>query len=114
MDKKLDHKRKAVMVDEKLKKRALRYYHRCRNVAKTLGKYAYCSRSALYTWLKNEGFFGTIRNEMFCNEGRARMTVKKFIPYLENYLNWFKEKRIKESLGHESVIDRMREIGVAW
>ena len=43
------------MVDEKLKKRALRYYHRCHNMAKTLRKYPYCSRSVLYTWLKNEG-----------------------------------------------------------
>lgn len=43
------------MVDEKLKKRALRYYHRCHNMAKTLRKYPYCSRSAFYTWLKNEG-----------------------------------------------------------
>ena len=43
------------MVDEKLKKRALRHYHKCHNMAKTLRKYPYCSRSVFYTWLKNEG-----------------------------------------------------------
>ena len=43
------------MVDEKLKKRALRYYHRCHNMARTLRKYPYCSRSVFYTWLKNRG-----------------------------------------------------------
>ena len=61
-----------------------------------------------------EGFFGTIKNEMFYNEDQARMTVKEFIPYLEKYLNWFREKRIKESLGYKSMIDRRREIGVSW
>ena len=43
------------MVDEKIKKRALRYYHKCHNMAKTLRKCPYCSRSVFYTWLKNEG-----------------------------------------------------------
>lgn len=42
------------------------------------------------------------------------MTVKEFIPYLEKYLIWFREKRIKESLGYVSMIDRRREIGVSW
>lgn len=68
-DKKMDHKRKAVTVDEKSKNRSLRYYRRCRNMAKTIRKCPYCSRSAFYTWLQNEG--------------QARMIVRKFIPYLE-------------------------------
>ena len=61
-----------------------------------------------------EGFFGTTENEMFYNGGQARMTVREFIPYLENYLIWFRERRIKESLGYKSMIDRGREIGVSW
>lgn len=60
-----------------------------------------------------EGFFGTIENEMFYNEGQSRMTAKEFIPYLENYLIWFRERRIKESLGYKSMIDRRREIGIS-
>jgi len=60
-----------------------------------------------------EGFFGTIKNEMFYNEGQSKMTVREFIPYLENYLKWFIEKRIKESLGWKSMVDRRREIGVS-
>ena len=60
-----------------------------------------------------EGFFGTIKNEMFYNEGQSRMTVKEFIPYLEDYLIWFRERRIKESLGYKSMIDRRRENGIS-
>ena len=60
-----------------------------------------------------EGFFGAIKNEMFYNEGQSRMTVKEFIPYLENYLIWFRKRRIKESLGYKSMIDRRREIGMS-
>lgn len=60
-----------------------------------------------------EGFFGTIKNEMFYNEGQSKMTVGEFIPYLENDLKWFIEKRIKESLGWKSMFDRSREIGVS-
>ena len=41
------------------------------------------------------------------------MTVKEFIPYLENYLIWFRERRIRESLGYKSVIDRRRENGIS-
>ena len=41
------------------------------------------------------------------------MTVKEFIPYLGNYLIWFRERRIKESLGHVSAVDRRRKIGVS-
>lgn len=41
------------------------------------------------------------------------MPVKEFIPYLENYLIWFRERRIKESLGYKSMIDRRREIGIS-
>lgn len=60
-----------------------------------------------------EGFFGTIKNEMFYNEGQSRTTVKEFIPCLENYLIWFRERRIKESLGYKSMIDRRRENGIS-
>ena len=64
--------------------------------------------------VRGKGFFGTIKNEMFYNEGQANMTVKEFIPYLEKYLVWFREKRIKESLGYKSMIDRRKEDGVSW
>ena len=64
--------------------------------------------------VRGKSFFGTIKNEMFYNEGQASMTVKEFIPYLEKYLVWFREKRIKESLGYKSMIDRRKEDGVSW
>lgn len=34
--------------------------------------------------------------------------VGEFTLYLQNYLIWFREKRIKESLGCKSMIDRRR------
>lgn len=40
--------------------------------------------------------------------------MKEFIPYLENYLIWLSEGRIKELLCHKNMIDRRREIGVSW
>lgn len=61
-----------------------------------------------------EGFFGTIKNEMFYNEGQSNMTAKEFVLYLEEYLIWFREKRIKESLGCKSMIDSRKEIGVSY
>lgn len=42
------------------------------------------------------------------------MTTNGFILYPENYLIWLREKRIKESLGYVSMIDRRREFGVSW
>lgn len=61
-----------------------------------------------------EGFFGTIKNEMLCNEGQSRMSVKEFIPYLEDYLDWFRTRRIKRSLGYKSMVDNRKELGIPY
>ncbi len=61
-----------------------------------------------------EGFFGTIKNEMFYNDGQSRTAVREFIPYLEDYLNWFREKRIKKTLGYKSTVDNRKELGLLY
>lgn len=61
-----------------------------------------------------EGFFGTIKNEMFHNTGAASMKVKEFIPYLEEYLRWFREERLKESLGFKSPIANRKAMGIPY
>ena len=47
-------------------------------------------------------FFGTIKNEFFYPKNWKYTTSNDFINELEKYLNWFKNKRIKKSLGNLS------------
>ena len=42
-----------------------------------------------------EGFFGTIKNEFFYSKDWSKTKCDDFITELDNYLNWFKNKRIK-------------------
>lgn len=45
-----------------------------------------------------EGFFGTIKNEFFYSRDWSKTNCDKFIIELDNYLKWFKNKRIKTRL----------------
>ena len=60
-----------------------------------------------------EGFFGATENEMLYNEGQPRTAAREFVPHPGKCLIRFRERRIEESLGHKSVIDRRREIGIS-
>ena len=44
-----------------------------------------------------EGFFGRIKNEMFYGRNWAGITLEKFICFLDRYIRWYNEKRIKLS-----------------
>jgi putative transposase len=46
-----------------------------------------------------EGFFGRIKNEMFYGRNWTGITLEKFICFLDRYIRWYNEKRIKLSLG---------------
>lgn len=59
-----------------------------------------------------EGFFGSIKQEMFYNRNWYNVTTVEFIIYLNNYLIWYSEKRIKESLGWLSPIEYRRTLGL--
>lgn len=49
-----------------------------------------------------EGFFGILKREFFYNHDWSNVTREEFIKELDNYLTWFKIKRIKERLGYLS------------
>ena len=46
-----------------------------------------------------ERFFGHLKNEMFYNRSWAGVSVKQFISILNDYILWYRDKRIKLSLG---------------
>lgn len=46
-----------------------------------------------------EGFFGRIKKEMFYNRDWHAVSLTKFEQILDEYLNWYAQKRIKVSLG---------------
>ena len=59
-----------------------------------------------------EGFFGHLKNEMFYNRSWQGIRTKQFIPILNDYLIWYREKRIKLSLHDLSPIEYRRKLGL--
>lgn len=60
-----------------------------------------------------EGFFGRLKNEMFYNRSWEGVTISEFIRHLEEYMVWYRDKRIKISLGGLSPMEYRRLMGVA-
>ena len=56
-----------------------------------------------------EGHFGHIKNEMFYNRDWKNVTAEEFIMYLDTYMIWFAEKRIKMSLNGMSPVEYRRK-----
>ena len=46
-----------------------------------------------------EGFFGRMKNEMFYGEKWDKISVEEFISIINQYMHWYRDKRIKLSLG---------------
>lgn len=42
-----------------------------------------------------EGFFGRLKNEMFCGRDWKGGSIDDFISRLDEYIHWYNEKRIK-------------------
>lgn len=59
-----------------------------------------------------EGFFGTIKNEMFYNRDWQKVSKEEFKGILEEYLNWFCNERIKMGLGGLSPRDYRRKLNL--
>lgn len=59
-----------------------------------------------------EGFFGTIKQEMFYYKSWANVSIDSFIEYLNTYLEWFSTDRIKCSLNGMSPIDYRISLGL--
>ena len=54
----------------------------------------------------------SLKNEMFYNRSRQGIGTKQFIPILDVYLIWYREKRIKLSLHGLSSIEYRRKLGL--
>ena len=52
-----------------------------------------------------EGYFGILKKEFSHKHNWSKTTIEEFIKPLDDYLKWFKIKRIKERLGFLSSID---------
>lgn len=60
-----------------------------------------------------EGFFGRLRNEMFYNRSWEGVAITEFIRQLEEYMVWYRDKRIKMSLGGLSHMEYRKRMSVA-
>ena len=61
-----------------------------------------------------EGFFGIIKNAIFYGKNWNGVTVDELINFLNEYLHWFREKRIKQKLGYQSPIDYRKSMGIPF
>lgn len=60
-----------------------------------------------------EGVFGRLKNEMFYGVDWKDVTIDEFIQILNDYLVWYNEDRIKQSLYYLSPTDYRKRLGLA-
>ena len=58
-----------------------------------------------------EGFFGRTRQEFFHKRSFAGVTMDEIINMLDDYMVWYRDKRIKTEFGM-SIMDRRRGLGL--
>ena len=56
-----------------------------------------------------EGFLGRLKNECFYNKTFAGVTTYEFIAYIDRYILWYNNRRIKKSLGYLSPAEYRRQ-----
>ncbi|GHK44282.1 integrase [Klebsiella pneumoniae] len=66
-------------------------------------------RGGHYRW---PGWLERIKNEMFYGRDWAGITLEKFICFLDRYIRWYNEKRIKLSLGAMSPVKYRQHLGI--
>lgn len=59
-----------------------------------------------------KGFFGRLKNEMFYGKSWKNVSIDEFIISLDQYIQWYVNKRIKVSLGGLSPIDYRKSLGI--
>ncbi len=59
-----------------------------------------------------EGFFGAVKQEMFYNRSWINISIDHFMEYLNTYLEWCSNERIKSSLNGMSPINYRRSLGL--
>ena len=60
-----------------------------------------------------ETFFGRLKNEMFYGEKWDKISVEEFISIINQYMQWYRDKRIKLSLGGLSPMEYRRSLRIA-
>ena len=58
-----------------------------------------------------EGFFGGLKQEFFHKRSFAGVSMDEFVDMLDDYMVWYRDKRIKIEYG-TSIMDRRRELGL--
>ena len=61
-----------------------------------------------------EGFFGRLENEFFYNRDWTNTSTDELINKLNEYINWYNTKRIKESLGFMSPFDYRKSLDLSY
>lgn len=59
-----------------------------------------------------EGFFGRLKKEMFYGRSWKDVSLDDFMTAVNNYIHWYNEDRIKESLGWMSPLEYRRSLGL--
>ena len=54
-----------------------------------------------------------MKNEMFYGEKWDKISVEEFISIINQYMQWYRDKRIKLSLGGLSPMEHRRSLGIA-
>lgn len=57
-----------------------------------------------------EGFFGRLKNGMFFNRDWRNVGMSEFVERLDEYMQWYNEKRIKPALGGRSPIEYREDV----
>ena len=60
-----------------------------------------------------EGFFGTMKNEMFYGRDWTGVRLDELRRKIDDYMEWCNAKRIKRSLGSMSPLQYRRSLGLA-
>jgi transposase InsO family protein/transposase-like protein len=60
-----------------------------------------------------EGFFGRLKNEMYYGRSWEQKTVAELMQAIDEYIEWYNEKRIKKSLGAMSPNQYRQSLGLA-
>jgi len=60
-----------------------------------------------------EGFFGRMKNEMFYGLLWMDVPIEAFIQIIDDYMVWYREKRIKISLGGMSPLEYRQNLGLS-
>lgn len=59
-----------------------------------------------------EGFFGRLKNEFFYGHDWSDYSLEDFISALDDYIVWYNNVRIKESLGFLSPLEYRQKMGL--